>query len=188
MHFHCENNESSSAITFGWEEKNFLLILRCCRKRLGLASSQSLLLYMLPRLLLPLPRTLLLLLMLLLLLLFARQGLRLQFYSQPLASFMLQYKSVCACVVCASVFVLRAPLIERTKCKRKEKELKTIINTHNKIKFLLCFENTWMSLICPRTHKCIQKETESTWSHPQHRCGLLLHKGQGAGKAMQIGN
>lgn len=57
---------------------------------------------------------------------------------------------VCLCVwicvrLCAAivlyVFVLRAPLIERTK--RKERRImKTIINTHNKIKFLLCFENT----------------------------------------------
>lgn len=90
---------------------------------------------------------------------------------------------MCLCCVCESVFVLRAPLIERTKCKRKEKELKTIINTHNKMKFLLCFENTWMSLICPRTHKNIQKKSESTWRHPKHRCGWVRHKWHGSGES-----
>lgn len=80
--------------------------------------------------------------------------------------------------VCECVCAARA-INWTNKKQKKRKKLKTIINTHNKIKFLLCFENTWMSLISPRTYKNIQKETESTWTRTKYRCGLVRDKGQG---------
>lgn len=63
---------------------------------------------------------------------------------------MLQY--VCA-DVCALCMYKCVRAINSTKNKKKnkkknnEEKVASLINTHNKIKFLLCFENTWNSCL-----------------------------------------
>lgn len=187
MHFHYKNNESSSAITFSWEEKFFFSY---CAASYSLRAAAERDLAGVVVVVFVYAASLLPLLLLLLLLLGRDYDYNFILSLSPVLCCNINM-CVCLCVwicvrLCAAivlyVFVLRAPLIERTK--RKERRImKTIINTHNKIKFLLCFENTWMSLISPHTKifkDFFETETESTWTRPsKHRCGFPTRQGGG---------